>query len=263
MRLKYLIWGGVNEVWKYRIRSKQQLLIAPVTEWCRTEAERNAYKRDLVELNEKMEGDHIAVKLSAFNFDAEEAVDFFSPMLNERRNIWSFDAEESWTRDDYSYTISRLISLGGVNVVKCYQAYLDNSFERMTSDIGMFGDEYSIRLVRGAYLKLERDKGDGVVFDTKGETDEQFREMMKYLVLECNNPVMIATHNKEDIMWLKDKKEKYEEKLRERVQIGQLMGMVSAGDHVVQYAPYGPLIDAIPYLSRRAVENSSILRHIL
>lgn len=74
---------------------------------------------------------------------------------------------------------------------------------------------------------------------------------------------MIATHNKRDVAFVKKMLERYERCCSNRVKIGQLMGMNDGGEEIVEYVPYGDLKNAIPYLSRRLIENRSMLRYLL
>lgn len=263
MNLKYFIWGGSRHVYNYCLNKYGaiggKIIAAPVTEWCKTEKGRIDYLDDLSVLNMRLEEQEIAVKPSSFGFDYDRV----SPLIREGgTNIWNFDAEESWTKDDYHLLMNSLIGADELRVRKCYQAYLRGEYEVLLNDLKTYGEEYSIRLVRGAYHQLEMKEMSGAVFEKKEDTDDQFREMMHYLFYEVKNPVMIATHNKEDVAWLKGKLQDKHEK-RERVKIGQLMGMNDGGEEIVEYVPYGDLRNAIPYLSRRLIENRSMLRHLL
>lgn len=267
MRLKYFIWGGSREVNKYCFNKYGvmggKIIAAPVTEWCKTEEERREYIDDLDLLNMRLERQEIAVKPSSFGFDHER----ITPLINKSTNIWSFDAEESWTKNDYHLLMDSLmnssIRTDDIRVRKCYQAYLRGEFEVLLNDIKIYSDKYAIRLVRGAYHQLEMKEESGAVFENKDDTDKQFRDMMQYLFFECNNPVMIATHNKDDVKWLKRELGSSNEKRGRIIKIGQLMGMNDGGREIVEYVPYGNLKNAIPYLSRRLIENRSMLRYLL
>lgn len=275
MLLKYFIWGGTRDLCKYVRQMDKKVIVAPVTEWCKTDKERKLYLDDLSELGQQLVNQEIAVKGSSYDFTVDPIKNIINEFYyknkeigldlgdeDEKENIWSFDAEESWTKDQYHLMMDELIRYGyGLSVRKCYQAYLKGEWDIMMEDLDEYGDNYCIRLVRGAYHETEIKKKTGAVFENKVDTDHQFRDMMWCLVTECRNPVVIATHNKEDIEWLKNNVSVNSD----RVKIGQLlgMGMNISDPRVIKYIPYGSMMDAVPYLSRRLIENKSILRHLI
>lgn len=259
MLLKYFIWGGPKQVQRWYSRYNGSIVAAPVTEWCKTETDRNKYLQDLFQLDKVLNNQEIAVKASGFDFNYKRIL----PLIIESTNIWSFDAEESWTKGKYHTMMKHLIVDHGSKVRKCYQGYLKNELSRLIHDTEEYGDQYCIRLVRGAYHELECKKATDAVFERKEETDYQFRQMMEYLVKEVNNPVMICTHNSNDIYWLLRYMEDQIAEKENRVQLGQLLGMgVDQSDTIVKYVPYGTLQEALPYLMRRLYENKSMYQHI-
>lgn len=262
MNFKYFIWGNSQHVYKYCLNKYRttggKIIAAPVTEWCKTEKDKVKYIDDLIKLNTVLNGQEIAVKPSSFGFDHNRIL----PLIKDNNsNIFNFDAEESWTKDDYHSLMDKLISFDKLYVRKCYQAYLIGEYDILLNDLKKYGDKYAIRLVRGAYHQLELKEMSKAVFENKEDTDAQFRKMMYYLLFEVNNPVMIATHNKRDVQFIKQIL--YENKCLNRIKIGQLMGMNDNDNNIVEYVPYGNIIDAIPYLSRRLIENKSMLQYIL
>lgn len=256
MKLKYFIWGGVNNACKYINNKNKNIIVAPVTEWCKTDKDKSVYLNDLYLLNKNLNGVEIAIKPSSFDFN----LSLIKPIIQEKKNIWSFDAEESWSKKKYHNITNLMIDYYGLNIRKCYQAYLIDEKKKLMNDIDRFGSNYCIRLVRGAYHKLEIKKSTGAVYNKKEYTDKQFRDMMHFLVQEVDNPIMIATHNKDDLLWLKNNINKNN---FERIKIGQLMGIGSNDKNVVKYLPYGNLKDAIPYLTRRLYENKSMITYII
>lgn len=265
MILKYFVHGNYHSVNQYLLKKycgkSGKIIAAPVTEWCKKEKDTRQYLYDLENLNNTLQGQEIAIKPSSFNFEYEK----IEPLLkNNSKNIFNFDAEESWTKADYHLLMDKVIKNNKFLVRKCYQAYLKEEFDVLLNDLKKYNNEYSIRLVRGAYQQLEIEKGTNAVFDNKGETDDQFRDMMKYLIFSTENKVMIATHNNEDVLFVKNIIKYHNEiDIINRVKIGQLMGMNYGGEQIVEYVPYGNLRDAIPYLSRRLIENKSMLRYLL
>lgn len=267
MLLRYFIWGGTKQLCDSVKNINKKVIISPVTEWCKSEEDRNKYIDDINLLHKNLNNHEIAIKGSAFGFDTSLIKNVMNNTLDNQnnKNIWGFDAEESWTKNEYHKMMDDLImnNKNQFYIRKCYQAYLKGEWEKLIEDIDLYGDKYFIRLVRGAYHQAEMkiDDKNRKVFSDKRYTDEQFRDMMWYLISECNNNVVIATHNLEDIEWLK----KNIDINNDRIKIGQLMGLgLDLYDpQVIKYIPYGNLIDALPYLSRRLIENRSIMRYIL
>jgi len=130
-----------------------------------------------------------------------------------------------------------------------------------------------IKLVRGAYLEKENNlaqKGNykSPIYSTKEETDEAYNNALLTIVNNINICELFAgTHNEESCMLLSNNILKTGlRKNDKRVYFAQLYGMsdnismvlANQGYNVVKYIPYGPVKEVIPYLLRRAEENSSI-----
>jgi proline dehydrogenase len=106
------------------------------------------------------------------------------------------------------------------------------------------------------------------VYETKGLTDENFNSAIRYCMenlLFCD--FCLATHNAESTRLLLDLMHKYDVQPGDRkIFFSQLYGMsdyltfnlAAAGYNASKYLPYGSIPTAMPYLSRRAEENSSI-----
>ena len=128
-----------------------------------------------------------------------------------------------------------------------------------------------IKLVRGAYLDKERslalEQGrSSPVFETKEETDQAFNNAVD-ICLSNHDMVdtCLATHNEGSIEFAL--KIIADRKLDSRcIKFSQLYGMSDnltfnlafIGYHASKYLPYGPVEKAIPYMIRRAKENTSI-----
>ncbi len=128
-----------------------------------------------------------------------------------------------------------------------------------------------IKLVRGAYhekeIKLAFAKGIPIpVFQSKSDTDESFNRIVQ-TCLERDDLITtcLATHNEDSI--IKAIQYMNAKKLdRKSVRFSQLYGMSDhltfnlafAGCSSSKYIPYGPVDKAVPYLIRRATENTSV-----
>lgn len=144
---------------------------------------------------------------------------------------------------------------------KCYEAALERNF--------LFG----IKLVRGAYMEKERaraaEKGyPSPIQPNKEATDRDFNEAVRFCIDHIDNiGVIVASHNEQSnlltVQWLQERGYSLS---HPHVHFSQLYGMsdnitfnlAAAGCSVSKYLPFGPIKDVIPYLMRRAQENTSV-----
>ena len=104
--------------------------------------------------------------------------------------------------------------------------------------------------------------------DTKKQTDEAYDTAVEYCVKHLDRVSMVAgTHNEASTQRLA--RTMYENRIvpdHHHIYFSQLYGMsdnlsyvlAKNGYNVSKYVPYGPVADAIPYLVRRAQENSAV-----
>ena len=130
-----------------------------------------------------------------------------------------------------------------------------------------------VKLVRGAYMEKERLRAQRLnyaspIWSTKDACDAAFNEGLEFCVnhIDCF-ALCCGTHNEESTRYLTELMTKAALTSRdERIYFSQLLGMSDhitfslskAGYRVAKYMPYGPVREVLPYLSRRARENSSI-----
>ena len=135
------------------------------------------------------------------------------------------------------------------------------------------GFKIGMKLVRGAYMEKERerakDKGyKDPICENKAATDKLFNDVLLYMFENIDDMAIFAgTHNEESSYLLMDLISKSGlDKNDKRLWFGQLYGM---SDHisynlavrnynVAKYLPFGPVRDVMPYLIRRAEENTSV-----
>lgn len=168
-------------------------------------------------------------------------------------------------------------------IFNTYQTYLKDSFERMGNDMHRSrreGFRFAAKLVRGAYMVLERDRAkrkgySSPIHDSFEATEANFHRSISVLVQEVKlkkAAVMIATHNYNSIEHSLEEMDslgilKAEESDLSGVSFGQLLGMsdnltYTLGENGIdsfKYVPYGPLEEVLPYLVRRAQENSELM----
>lgn len=130
-----------------------------------------------------------------------------------------------------------------------------------------------MKLVRGAYMEKERTRAIEMGYPSpiqpdKQSTDNDFDESVRFCLQNINNvSVIISTHNeKSNLIGAELLQEKGLPMNHPHVHFSQLFGMsdnitfnlAHAGCNVSKYLPFGPIGDVIPYLMRRAEENTSV-----
>ncbi|MES2837213.1 MAG: proline dehydrogenase family protein [Bacteroidota bacterium] len=189
------------------------------------------------------------------------------------------DAEESWIQDaidDLANDMMRLFNKNKAIVYNTYQlyrhdrlAYLKHSVENAIANNFYLG----AKLVRGAYMEKERARAveknyPSPIQSDKQATDRDYDLACEYCI-ENNTRVAFCagTHNELSSKKLADLMlQKNVSKDNENVFFSQLLGMSDhisynlskAGYNVAKYVPYGPVKEVLPYLIRRAKENTSV-----
>ena len=193
----------------------------------------------------------------------------------ENGNHIIIDAEQVRINDEINYLTDTLIS-GYHNqqifpsIYRTFQMYRNDSFQDLQDYVNKF-PYGGIKLVRGAYL--EEDKDTGKLFTNKQETDDNYNIAIRYLADYntlinpeiINHNILIASHNQQSCQLAGHYNFK-----EDKFQFAQLLGM---SDNLTQelnkkhmtykYIPYGPLDEAIPYLTRRLQENAHMIKHML
>lgn len=189
------------------------------------------------------------------------------------------DAEETWIQqaiDELAVANMREFNQEQVivyNTIQLYRTGRIAEIQRQIEAARAGGYKLGFKLVRGAYMEKERlraaEKGYvSPIQVSKENTDSDYDEALK-LCFENKDVVsiMAGTHNESSSYLLAqliadaqlDKKD-------DRFWFAQLYGMsdhisfnlTHAGYNVAKYLPYGPVKEVLPYLSRRAQENSSV-----
>jgi proline dehydrogenase len=147
--------------------------------------------------------------------------------------------------------------------------YLKQLHQRAIAD----GFKIGMKVVRGAYMEKENGRAEELGYPTpicasKIATDENFDTAVKYMLGHLDNISLFAgTHNEESSYHLMElMKDAAIANKDPRVWFGQLFGMsdhisfnlANQGYNVAKYLPFGPVRDVMPYLIRRAEENTSV-----
>ena len=189
------------------------------------------------------------------------------------------DAEESWMQDAADELVEEMMRLYNkdkaivYNTLQCYRwdrlDYLKSLHERANSE----GFKVGMKIVRGAYMEKERNRAEefsykSPICENKNATDGIFDNTLTYILNNLGDiSIFIGTHNEKSSYLAMELMEKYKiDKSDNNVWFGQLYGMsdhisfnlASKGYNVAKYIPFGPVKDVMPYLIRRAEENTSV-----
>ncbi len=187
------------------------------------------------------------------------------------------DAEESWFQDvidDLAYEAMEKYNGERCVVYNTYQMYRHDSLDRLKKahEIAIQkGYLFGAKPVRGAYMEKERERAEAMEYPdpiqlNKAATDRDYDLAIEYCV-ENGVHLVCASHNEKSNFKLTELMNKYGvNPSSDLVYFSQLYGMsdnisfnlAKAGFRVVKYVPYGPVEKVMPYLTRRAAENTSI-----
>lgn len=189
------------------------------------------------------------------------------------------DAEESWIQETIDHIVLQLMSR--YNHKKCYvyntyQMYKHRALDNLKDhhrQLRTSGVQMGIKLVRGAYMEKERGRAKeqgyvSPIHPTKAHTDTAFNDGMEYAFGHMNSiSICLGTHNEASCQRMVDlMTASGVSRNDERIYFAQLLGMsdnisfqlADLGYNVAKYVPYGPVHKVMPYLFRRAEENTSI-----
>ena len=193
--------------------------------------------------------------------------------------VLMIDAEESWIQDGLDLLVLPLLvkyNSDKVVLALTIQLYLKDRnlvYKRLLKDADKKGYVLGVKLVRGAYMEKERSRAAALkisapVCETKDATDIQYRDALQNAMQALDKHFcIVATHNQSDINWVVDYCSKNNISLgNANLWFSQLYGMrdyisfslAEQGANVFKYVPFGPLVQAVPYLIRRALENSAM-----
>jgi proline dehydrogenase len=188
------------------------------------------------------------------------------------------DAEESWTQDALDRLVTEMMERYNTrralvyNTAQMYRhdrlAFLRAELEKAQAK----GYHVGMKLVRGAYMEKERERAAGLgcpspIGADKPAVDADYDQALHLCMEHIGRMAMVnATHNEASTLLLASLMQQAGlAKNDPRVHFGQLLGMsdnisfnmAAAGYNVVKYVPYGPVRKVLPYLIRRAEENTS------
>lgn len=161
-------------------------------------------------------------------------------------------------------------------IYQTYQCYLKDTITRLTHDLERAHREgwwFAAKLVRGAYMESERELAHarGIpdpIHDTIEDTHAAYHTAIGLILDFPRSNVLIASHNQDSVEYtVAEMKRRGIDPKTGGVCFAQLLGMsdhltYTLGHHgykAYKYVPYGPVNEVMPYLIRRAHENSGIM----
>lgn len=189
------------------------------------------------------------------------------------------DAEESWIQqaiDDLANSNMAAYNKNKVIVYNTFQLYRSDRLAYLRESIqhGKTNGYYiGAKLVRGAYMEKERKRAQEMNYPSPIQPDKEccdrdYNDAIKLCVENIEVMGLCAgSHNESSSLYLIElMKQKNILPADERIYFSQLLGMSDhisynlsiSGYNVAKYVPYGPIKDVMPYLIRRAQENTSV-----
>lgn len=189
------------------------------------------------------------------------------------------DAEESWMQGAADklceqmmekYNKERVVIF---NTLQCYRWDREEYLLKLHKKAKEKNFRLGFKVVRGAYMEKEHERAEEKgyatpICESKKATDDNFNKIAKYILNNLDTITLyLGTHNEVSCyLTMEIMKAKGLEKNDDRVWFGQLYGMsdnisynlANEGFNVSKYMPFGPVKDVMPYLIRRAEENTSV-----
>ena len=200
-------------------------------------------------------------------------------MAYNNKVILMIDAEESWMQDAVDHLVNEMMEKYNKekayiwNTIQMYRTgrleYLAQDLERAKSKNYFLGYKF----VRGAYMEKERERAaeknyPDPIQPTKEATDDNYNAAVDFVLENLDRvAAFFGTHHEKSTELAIDKMKTlglaHDD---ERLHFGQLYGMSDnitywLGENkynACKYLPYGPVKDVVPYLTRRAQENTSV-----
>jgi proline dehydrogenase len=189
------------------------------------------------------------------------------------------DAEESWIQDVIDDLVQEMMMLYNrekvmvFNTIQMYRTdrleFLERSLEHAKQHNYMVG----LKVVRGAYMEKERKRAEEMNYPSpihpdKISTDRAYDEALRFCIEHIDRvSICCGTHNENSALLLTELMlQKNLSNNHPHIWFSQLYGMSDhisynlskLGYNVSKYVPYGPVTSVLPYLIRRAQENTSV-----
>ncbi|MFS4415063.1 proline dehydrogenase family protein [Maribacter sp. 2307ULW6-5] len=227
----------------------------------------------------KGEGRHLTADEQAEWGRVENRFDKVCKKAHDLNVSLLIDGEESWMQDAADQLVTEMMrryNTGKTIVFNTLQAYRWDRLDylkKLHATAVREGFTVGIKVVRGAYMEKENERAEAMGYPSpicasKAATDQNFDEAVRYMIAHLDTiSIFAGTHNEASCYALMALlTEKGIAKNDARVWFGQLYGMsdhisfnlAAHGYNVAKYLPFGPVKDVMPYLTRRAEENTSV-----
>ena len=209
----------------------------------------------------------------------EERVNMICKIAKECGTPILIDAEESWIQDAIDNLANSMMEKYNdekaivYNTIQLYRhdrlTFMDKCLEDAKTKKYFLG----FKLVRGAYMEKERERAIQKSYPSpiqlsKENSDKDFDLAVKFCIDNLESIYLVCgSHNEQSNLYLAQlMDEKQIDRKDKRIYFAQLLGMSDhisfnlslAGFNVAKYVPYGPVEAVVPYLVRRAKENTSV-----
>lgn len=198
---------------------------------------------------------------------------------NEMQIPVLIDAEETWLQqpiDQLAHDMMVLYNKQTAIVYTTFQLYRKDglaNLKALHADAQQHGFYLGVKLVRGAYMEKERARAESMGYadpiqPDKESTDRDFNLGLEYCLNNIDRISLVCgSHNEHSNQYLTQLLKKQNlQHADKHVWFSQLLGMsdtisfnlADAGYNVAKYVPFGPVRSVMPYLFRRASENTSV-----
>jgi len=209
----------------------------------------------------------------------QERFDIICKTAYEKDVALLIDAEESWMQDAADAIVEEMMRRYNqkkaivFNTLQLYRWDRMDYLKQLHAKAENDGFYIGMKLVRGAYMEKENNRALQFGYPTpicadKAATDANYDTAVDYMMTHLERMAIFAgTHNEESSYKLMAcMEQKGISKNDPRIWFGQLYGMsdnisynlAAHGYNVAKYLPFGPVRDVMPYLIRRAEENTSV-----
>lgn len=221
-------------------------------------------------LTESEEGEWHRVK-GRYNKVSKAAYDSDIQLLIDSEETWMQDAADELCEEMMTkYNSKKAVVF---NTLQCYRWDRLDYLKEQHAKAKQGNYKLGFKIVRGAYLEKENERAEdkgykSPICESKAATDSNFNTILHYILDNLDDiSLFLGTHNEDSTyLAMEIMEEKGIPKNDPRVWFGQLYGMsdhitfniASEGYNAAKYLPFGPVKDVMPYLIRRAEENTSV-----
>lgn len=224
-------------------------------------------------------GDNLS-KEERFEWDnVVKRYDIVSKAAKENDVMLLIDSEETWMQQAADDLVTNMMKKYNkekpivFNTLPMYRKDRLDFLKAQHKQAKKDGFYIGYKLVRGAYLEKENERAEELGYDSpmcesKQATDDNYNAAVSYMINNLDDmSVFIGSHNEESsYLAVEQMKAKGIKNNDNRIWFGQLYGMSDhisynlayRGYNVAKYVPFGPVKDVMPYLIRRAEENTSV-----